>query len=177
MNKDKLMQFRINFWNSFKKIFCYYTGLRLLGEKLVRPWKKYDRLIAIPMDELANIIKDEKIKLLIIDMDGTIKHHKKGVSKENINWIREMEKHVKVVMISNANDYYVEKVVKKINIDYLNKAKKPSPKGFITIMNKYSCTKDEVIVIGDSIKSDYIGAKRSGIKRMILLKDLCMIDK
>ena len=177
MSKDKIMKFRINLWNSFKKIFCYYTGLRSLAEKFVHPWKKFDKLVDIPIDELASIIRNEKIKLLIVDMDGTLKHHKNGVSQENINWIREMEKHVKVVMISNANDYYVEKVVKLIKVDYLNKAKKPSPKGFITIMNRYLCKSDEVIVIGDSIKSDYIACKRIGIKRMILLKDLCMIDK
>ena len=81
-----MKQFQLDFWNEFKKIFCYHTGVRELCERTVKPWKKYDRLVDIPIEEMKEIIKMEKVKTLIVDMDGTLKYYKLGLLDENKKW-------------------------------------------------------------------------------------------
>ena len=109
-----MRQFQLNFWNEFKRIFCYHTGLRRVYEYKVTPWKQYDRLIDIPISEMKNIIKKEKIKTLIIDMDGTLKYYKKGLIKENKDWVSKIKKYVNVYVISNANKDLTSKVADEL---------------------------------------------------------------
>ena len=99
-----MKQFQLNFWNEFKKLFCYHTGARLINEKRVKPWKRYERLTDISIGEMKQIIEKEKIKTLIIDMDGTLKHYKLGLINTNKKWVEEIKKYVQVYIISNAND-------------------------------------------------------------------------
>ena len=170
-----MRQFQLNFWNEFKRIFCYHTGLRRVYEYRVTPWKQYDRLIDIPISEMKNIIKEEKIKTLIIDMDGTLKYYKKGLIKENKDWINKIKKYVNVYVISNANKDLTSKVADELEVNYVYSAKKPKPYGFDKICKETNSTPDEVIVIGDAIKADIIGANKYGINKTILLKDLNLL--
>lgn len=170
-----MRQFQLNFWNEFKRIFCYHTGLRRVYEYRVTPWKQYDRLIDIPISEMKNIIKEEKIKTLIIDMDGTLKYYKKGLIKENKDWVSKIKKYVNVYVISNANKDLTSKVADELEVNYVYSAKKPKPYGFDKICKETNSTPDEVIVIGDAIRADIIGANKYGINKTILLKDLNLL--
>ena len=167
-----MRQFQLNFWNEFKKIFCYKTGLRKYYESRVTPWKKYDRLTDIPIDELKKIIKKENIKLIILDMDGTLKHYKKGLISENKEWVNKIKNNVNLYVISNANKDLTSKVADELKLKYIYKARKPSARGFKKILDDVKCNLDEVIMIGDAVRADIIGAQRFGIKKTILLKDL-----
>lgn len=170
-----MRQFQLNFWNEFKRIFCYHTGLRRVYEYRVTPWKQYDRLIDIPISEMKKIIEKEKIKTLILDMDGTLKYYKKGLIKENKDWVNKIKKYVNVYVISNANKDLTSKVADELEVNYVYSAKKPKPYGFDKICKKTNSTPDEVIVIGDAIRADIIGANKYGINKTILLKDLNLL--
>ena len=50
-----MRQFQLNFWNSFKRLFCYHTGTRQLLEDRVKVWKKYDRLTDIPIEDMKSM--------------------------------------------------------------------------------------------------------------------------
>ena len=165
MNKELLL---LNFWNSIKKIFCYYTGLRKITTLFIKPWKKYDKLVDIDIKSL----KKEGVKLLIIDMDGTLKYRKTGITKENIKWVKSVKKDFDIYIITNASNYLASKEANKIDVPYYYKARKPSKKGFNYIVNKMKASKDEVCVIGDALVADIYGSHRSGIKKTILVKDL-----
>jgi len=167
-----MKQFQLNFWNEFKKIFCYHTGFRRWYENRVKPWKRYDRLIDIPIEELKELIVKNKIKTLILDMDGTVKYYKLGLVKENKEWVEEIKKYVTVYIISNANKELTSKVADELQVEYVHSAKKPSSYGFEKICELTNTKKDEVIVIGDAIRADIKGAQRVGIAKTILLKDL-----
>ena len=160
--------FVLNFWNSIKKIFCYYTGLRKLLSLFIKPWKKYDKLTEIDVDRLIK----EGIKLLIIDMDGTLKYRKVGITEDNIKWVKNAKKKIDIYMITNASEHLASREAKKVNIPYFCKARKPSRKGFNYIANKYNISKDEIAVIGDALIADIYGSLRSGINKTILVKDL-----
>ncbi len=170
-----MKQFQLDFWNEFKKIFCYHTGVRELCERTVKPWKKYDRLVDIPIEEMKEIIKMEKVKTLIVDMDGTLKYYKLGLLDENKKWIQEIKKIVNIYIISNANESLTSKVANELQVEYVCNAKKPSPYGFEKICKLSNSKKEEVIVIGDAIRADIKGAQRAGIEKTILLKDLNII--
>lgn len=84
-------KFKLIFWNEFKRIFCYHTRLRNIIEKKTTCWKKYSLLTDIKINEMKKIIKDNNIKVLILDMDGTIKHYKKGLLPCNKKWVEEIK--------------------------------------------------------------------------------------
>lgn len=170
-----MRQFQLNFWNEFKKIFCYYTGLRNIVEAHINPWKKYDRLVDIPISEMKKIIKEENIKTLILDMDGTLKYYKKGLLKENKEWVNKIKKIANVYIISNANKDLTSKVANELEVNYIYSAKKPSSYGFDKICKNTNCSPNEVVVIGDAIRADIIGANNYGIDKTILLKDLNLL--
>ena len=178
MNKELLL---LNFWNSIKKIFCYYTGLRKITTLFIKPWKKYDKLVDIDIKSLRDnsspdidikSLKKEGVKLLIIDMDGTLKYRKTGITKENLKWVKSVKKDFDIYIITNASNYLASKEANKIDVPYYYKARKPSKKGFNYIVNKMKASKDEVCVIGDALVADIYGSHRSGIKKTILVKDL-----
>lgn len=165
-------KFKLIFWNEFKRIFCYHTRLRNIIEKKTTCWKKYSLLTDIKINEMKKIIKDNNIKVLILDMDGTIKHYKKGLLPCNKKWVEEIKKYVKIYIISNANKKMTSEVANLMNVPYINSAKKPSPKGFLKILKEEKITGEEAIVIGDAIICDIIGSKYAGINKSILLDDM-----
>lgn len=172
-----MQQIKLNLWNYIKKVLCYYTGLRFVVNKFVHPWRRYSRLSDIPLNELKKIIREENIKTIILDMDGTLKHYKKGLTKENKKWVKSIKKFVNIYIVSNANNRYTSEIGNELNIPYISSARKPRKKSFQLVCDKTNCSPNEMIMIGDSIKNDVFGAYRFGIKRIILLDDLNMIDK
>ena len=168
-------QLKLNIWHFIVKVCCYSTGIRYILDKFVNPWKRYKRLVDIPTEYLKQIIEEEKIKVLVLDMDGTLKHYKKGLLAENVEWVNEIRKYVRIYISSNANKKYTSKVADELRLPYVYKAKKPRSKGFKIICEKEKCSSDEMILIGDSIMVDFIGAKNFGIKRIILLNDLSFL--
>ncbi len=172
-----MQQIKLYIWNFIKKILCYYTGVRFFAEKFVHPWKKYDRLVDIPTSYIIKVIKEEKIKTIILDMDGTLKHYKKGLLSENKKWVNRLRKYVNIYIVSNANEGYTSEIANELNLPYISKAKKPRYKSFKIVCDNTKSNPNEIIMIGDSIKNDVFGASRAGIKKIILLKDLNIIDK
>ena len=162
----------LNIWNSIKKFFCYTLGLRKIVSLFIKPWKKYNNITDIKIDELEKIINDYNIKLILIDMDGTLKYRKIGITKENIKWVKSAKKLVNIVMITNASDKLASKEAKKVDIKYLCHARKPSRKGFIRIIKDMNVNKGNVLFIGDALVADIWGAKRVGISKTILVTDL-----
>ena len=162
----------LNIWNSIKKIFCYTLGLRKIVSLFIKPWKKYNNITDIKIDELEKIINDYNIKLILIDMDGTLKYRKIGITKENIKWVKSVKKFIDIYMITNASDKLASKEAKKIDVNYLYHARKPSKKGFNYIANKMNVDKDNILFIGDALVADIWGAKRVGINKTILVNDL-----
>ena len=168
-------QLKLNIWHFIVKVFCYGTGIRYILDKIVNPWKRYKRLVDIPTEYMRQIIEDENIKVLVLDMDGTLKHYKKGLLAENKEWVNEIRKYVRIYISSNANKKYTSIVADELKLPYIYKARKPSSKSFKIICEKEKCSSDEMILIGDSIKGDLIGSKKFGIKKIILLSDLSFV--
>ena len=98
------MDFKLKCWTELKKIIYYSTGLRKLAEQMIIPWKRYEELTSISIDEMIKIIEDNYIELLIIDMDGTLKHYQDGLLECNKEWINKMKESVKIHIITNSKE-------------------------------------------------------------------------
>jgi len=166
-----MKQWQINLWYDFRRIMIYHTGIRKFFGKFVKPYKAYNIVTDITLEEIVKMKKDFDLQGVILDMDGTIKHYRKGVSEENREWVEILKKNLRVCILSNSNKYLVEEVAIPLELDYIYKARKPSEKGFVKAIDKLGLEKEKIIVIGDAFFGDIIGAKRIGLK-ILTVKDL-----
>ena len=166
------MDFKLKCWTEFKKVFYYSTGLRQLAEQMIIPWKRYEELTSISIDEMIKIIDENYIELLIIDMDGTLKHYQDGLLECNKEWIEQMKEYVRIHIITNSSEMYTKEIAEVLGIPYLCSAKKPLPIGFKKILEQEQVDKDKAILIGDATVTDILGAYNAGINKTILLDDI-----
>ena len=122
------------------------------------------------------------IKALVLDVDNTLIDYDKNLPEEKIVWANElMKKGIKFYILSNTNKKEkVETVSKKMNIPYINFAKKPLKGGFLKVKKLLDEDFGKIAVVGDQIFTDVLGANRCkmfailvepvGKKDMILTK-------
>ena len=118
-------------------------------------------------------IKPEAIKSLggkavFVDLDGTlVSKDTKIPTTEVTNWINEIKSSgIEILILSNNCELRVRNFSKELGIKYFFKALKPSTKGFkrafFGINSKFA--KNEVVMIGDQIYTDTLGARLFGAK-------------
>ena len=108
---------------------------------------------------------------------------------EDVKIIEELkEKGYKIGIVTNADTYFVKKVLKNNNIQYDDliisedtELYKPDPKIFEKSLKNLSVNKNEAIFVGDNIEADYYGAKDFGMKALLIDRndkhDLSNIEK
>lgn len=103
-----------------------------------------------------------KIKLLILDVDNTLIDYYKNLSAEVINWTKEMRgQGIKLYILSNTNNKEkVKKVAKILDIQYKNFAMKPLKRGFKYIQKQVNIEAENIAVVGDQIFTDVLGGNR-----------------
>ena len=113
-------------------------------------------------DITIQFLKENKIKVLILDVDNTLINYKKELSQEVINWVNDMKgQGIKLYILSNSNDKQkVEKLANTLGISYRYFAKKPLKSGFLKIQKELGIEPDKIGVVGDQIFTDIIGGNR-----------------
>ena len=116
------------------------------------------------------LLERDNIKGLIFDVDNTISTMGKGITDNAYNWIKEAKKlGYRVCILSNSlNLKKVRKIMNDLEIQGLCFAKKPSTKGFEMALNLLDLKKEEVVMIGDQLFTDVLGANRFGIKSILV---------
>ena len=171
------MDYKLVCWTEFKRVFYYKTGLRKLAEHLIIPWKRYDKITSISIEEMLNIIKENNIELIIIDMDGTLKHYTEGLLRTHKEWVKTINKYVKIHIITNSSENYAKEIASELEVPYLCSAKKPLPIGFKKILDVEHVDKTKTILIGDATVTDILGAHNAGIDKTILVDDISVKKK
>ena len=166
-----MKQWQINLWYDARRVLIYHTHIRKTFGRLVNPYKAYNIVTDITLEEILKMKNDFNLQGVILDMDGTIKHYRNGVSEENKKWTEMLKQELKVCILSNSNQKLVEEVAIPLGLDYIYKARKPSEKGFVRALEKLNLEKENVVVIGDAFFGDIIGAKRIGLK-ILTVNDL-----
>jgi putative hydrolase of the HAD superfamily len=92
------------------------------------------------------------------------------------------ESHVKIGIVTNGLERDYQRILKDLNLngffdvvvglDSCKKAK-PSREIFDYALDKLGVNAGEAIFVGDSVSCDYEGAKRAGLKPILIVRDNC----
>lgn len=111
----------------------------------------------------VEILQSNNIKGLILDVDNTIINYNKEIIEGAFEWVQEMKNNnMKMCILSNSNKKEkVERVAKKLDLEYIYFAKKPLKFGFNKAKQQMLLDSSNIAVVGDQIFTDVLGAHRS----------------
>ena len=134
--------------------------------KAVTPDNYYPSIYKIDYQTL----KKENINTLLFDIDNTItKVDDLNVPQETIELMENLKKQeFKILLFSNNHQQRAFPVAQKLNLPLLSDAGKPEKKAYAKALNTLNSTKENTAAIGDQLLSDVVGAKKYGIKAILV---------
>ena len=109
---------------------------------------------------------------ILFDIDNTLVEHDADSDERSENLFAMLHQiGFKTCLISNNDEERVKRFNKNIGTDYVYKAGKPSGRGYMKGVKMMGIRPEEAVFIGDQLFTDIYGAKRAGI-RNILVKPL-----
>ncbi len=125
----------------------------------------YASIFDIPYDDL----KRQGIKALFFDLDNTlIGYDQDGLSKREFDFIDHLEQDFRVVIMSNSGFKRVSSALQDRHETFIWHAKKPLRSGFKKALEYSHTSLDHAVMIGDQLMTDVFGAKRTGIKAILV---------
>ena len=125
--------------------------------------KKFERF----EDVTPKILKDEGVKLLLCDLDNTLRlHSEKEPAEELRKWIKECKKaDVKIVIVSNnGRKKMMQEFCEPIDVPCIWWAWKPRTKKLVQAMEENKAKPKETVMLGDKWTTDVLGARFAGIR-------------
>ena len=128
--------------------------------EFLRPKETFSKVENINLDVL---VKDQNIKGLIFDFDGTLRRYR-TISKECIRFIKRAEDMgLKVSIVSN-NFYLSKDILRKLKIRAVSRfALKPLLFPFKRMAQTMNLPPERIAVIGNTYITDIWGANRAGM--------------
>jgi hypothetical protein len=75
---------------------------------------------------------------------------------------------VRLFIVSNNRSDRAKNFSQALDIDYINRAKKPSPKGLIVAMERCCIEPEHTAMVGDQIYTDVAAGKGCGVKTIVV---------
>ena len=125
--------------------------------------KKFERF----EDVTPTLLKNEGVKLLLCDLDNTLRlHSEKEPADELADWVEDCKNAgVKIVIISNnGRKKMMRKFCEPIGVDCVWWAKKPMSTKLTEAMHEYGYKPKETIMLGDKWSTDVLAAKFAKIR-------------
>lgn len=114
-------------------------------------------------------LKKQGIKYLIFDLDNTIgKISEETPSQKTRNLFNQLKKDFTIIIVSNNVKKRVASYVDSLDVCFFSFAMKPSCRALRAIRKKFSCNKNEMIVIGDQLVTDILYGNRFHIKTILV---------
>ncbi len=125
---------------------------------------------------------DDGIKCLLFDLDNTCVPYTEKEPNEKLAQLFEDLKDMgfKLIIFSNATRKRIAPFKKKLNVDCLARAHKPSKKNFLKIIKLFNYDLSEVAIVGDQLYKDILGGNKAGIMTILvnpMSKDDMIITK
>lgn len=129
------------------------------------PYEYVDSVFVIDYNKLY----DKGYKGIIFDIDNTLVHHGDDSTKE-IDALFKVIQNIgfKTLLLSNNNEERILRFTKNIDTLYICDAEKPKTKNYYRAVKMLNLNKKEVIVIGDQVFTDILGANKSGIANILV---------
>lgn len=118
-------------------------------------------------DVTPRILKQNRVKLLMCDLDNTLRLHSEKYPADALaEWIAACKKAgVKIVIISNnGRKKMIKNFCKPIGVDCVWWAKKPMSSKLTDTMKKYHFSPSETVMLGDKWSTDVLAAKFAKVR-------------
>ena len=118
-------------------------------------------------DVTPDILKKEGVKLLLCDLDNTLRlHSEKEPADELQDWVEDCKNAgVKIIIISNnGRKKMMQKFCEPIGVDCVWWAKKPMSTKLTEAMSEYGFSQKETVMLGDKWSTDVLAAKFANIR-------------
>lgn len=115
-------------------------------------------------------LKKRGKKVVFADLDNTlIAWNHPHATQELRSWLKELDENgIEVIVLSNNNRSRVEKAVSDLEVTHIPAAFKPRRKGFQKAFETVNHKKENIIMIGDQVITDIIGANRFKIDSVLV---------
>ena len=112
---------------------------------------------------------EQGIRGIIYDIDNTLVMHGYPADDRAISLISKLKDiGFRILLLSNNKEARVKMFNDSVNVDYIYKADKPSRKGYLKAMEIMGTDLSSTIFIGDQLFTDVWGAKRTGIRNILV---------
>lgn len=129
------------------------------------PYEYVDSVFAIDYKKILDL----GYRGIIFDIDNTLVHHGDD-SNEKIDalftYIQSLG--IKTLLLSNNSSERIERFKKNINTMYISEADKPSTDGYEKATVMLGMGKEKLVVIGDQLFTDILGANRCNIASILV---------
>ena len=117
-----------------------------------------------------NNLKENQIDTLLFDVDNTIaKVDDLNLSKDTKKLFDELKSRgFKIMLVSNNHTQRVIPIAQTLNIPMLADAAKPTKDAYDQALSIIKSSKENVVAVGDQLLSDIVGAKKYGIKAILV---------
>lgn len=122
------------------------------------------------LDLTPQMLKDREIELLILDLDNTISPYGEKLPSEKVlKWTEDMKKGgIKLYIVSNSKKVRPDVFAKEMDIPFVKRAKKPSPKFIQKAMEDMNISAEKTALAGDQIFTDTLGANLAGVSSILV---------
>jgi HAD superfamily phosphatase (TIGR01668 family) len=117
------------------------------------------------------------IRGAIVDLDNTLVGFRTRVPlEEDAAWVRAArEAEFQIAMLTNNGTPWASRVAQDLGVPCIPRARKPLPQGFRRALALLELARHEVVVIGDQLFTDVLGARLAGLE-VILVEPLVRRD-
>jgi uncharacterized protein len=118
----------------------------------------------------AHLLSKIKVKGIILDIDDTLVPHRHLIPDERVlGWINELkENDIKIILVSNNFKKRVSVFADKTELPYVCMGLKPLTWGIKKAIKALALPKENVIIIGDQIFTDIMGANFIKIRSVLV---------
>lgn len=126
------------------------------------------------VESIYNITPEELLKrdkkVVFTDLDNTlIAWNHADATEELVDWIELLrENGIEVVILSNNNANRVHQAVDHLDVTHIPHAFKPRRKGFRKAFDTVDYPKENIIMVGDQVITDIIGANRFKVDSVLV---------
>lgn len=133
--------------------------------KIIYPFAMIDSVFDIDF----NAVKSQGFNALIFDIDATLVPHGADTTTEIDELFQEIHKlGLKTLLLSNNSEERISEFNRNINTLFIPMANKPNKLNYLKAIEMLDVKKEEVLLIGDQLFTDVLGANRAGIKSVLV---------